>query len=454
MAKKAKSLHTKKGLELKIVNPNAAGIDIADTEMQVCVPSDRDGENNRRFGSFTRDLEEISGWLKACGVDTVAMEATGVYWIPLFFRLQEDGFDVILCNARDVKNISEKKTDEADAEWLMLLHSYGLLKPSFQPENEARQVRNLCRHRNALLRSAAREVQHMQKAMEQMNVKLTNVLSDIVGVSGKRIIGAILDDGERDPAALAEMADGRCKRSKEEIALSLEGTWDEDHLFVLRQSRDLYEFYQGMIAQCDAEIEALMKRFPTVVDADLAKFVRSGKKPAKKNAVGFDVEKYAFGVWGVNMMAIPGMSAGSMLQLIGELGSDFTRKFDTPDKFCKWCNLVPNNKISGGKLISSRIPKRKNPTGQIFRLCANTVAKSKDPLGCFFRRIKSKSGHMQAIVATAHKLATIFFVMARDKVEFDQSKVGASEEEILKKKLARLKRELLSVNAELSKSAS
>ena len=257
MAKKAKSLHTKKGLELKIVNPNAAGIDIADTEMQVCVPSDRDGENNRRFGSFTRDLEEISGWLKACGVDTVAMEATGVYWIPLFFRLQEDGFDVILCNARDVKNISEKKTDEADAEWLMLLHSYGLLKPSFQPENEARQVRNLCRHRNALLRSAAREVQHMQKAMEQMNVKLTNVLSDIVGVSGKRIIGAILDDGERDPAALAEMADGRCKRSKEEIALSLEGTWDEDHLFVLRQSRDLYEFYQGMIAQCDAEIEAL-----------------------------------------------------------------------------------------------------------------------------------------------------------------------------------------------------
>ena len=452
MAKKAKSLHTKKGLELKIVNPNAAGIDIADTEMQVCVPSDRDGENNRRFGSFTRDLKEISGWLKACGVDTVAMEATGVYWIPLFFRLQEDGFDVILCNARDVKNISEKKTDEADAEWLMLLHSYGLLKPSFQPENAARQIRNLCRHRTNLLQSAAREVQHMQKAMEQMNVKLTNVLSDILGVSGRRIIDAILE-GERDPKKLAEMADGRCKRSKEDIALSLEGTWDEDHLFVLRQSKDLYEYYQGMIAQCDAEIEELMMRFPTTIDTERAKLVRSGKRLTKKNAVGFDVEKYAFGIWGVNVMDLSGMSAGSMMQLIGELGSDFTRKFDTPDKFCKWCNLVPNNKISGGKLISSRIPKRKNPTGQIFRLCANSVAISNDPLGNFFRRIKSRSGHMQAIVATAHKIASIFFVMVRDKVAYDPSKVGDSEEVILKKKLARLKRELRSVNAELSKSA-
>ena len=235
MAKKAKKLHTSKGVELKIVNPNAAGIDIADTEMQVCVPAGRDGENNRRFGSFTRDINEISEWLKACSIDTVAMEATGIYWIPVFFKLQKDGFDVQLCNAREVKNISEKKTDEADAEWLMLLHSYGLLKPSFQPENAARQVRNLARHRSNLLRSAGKEVQHMQKAMGQMNLKLTNVLSDIVGLSGQRIISAILE-GERNPEALSRLAHGRCKRSKEDIALSLEGTWDADHMFELKQS--------------------------------------------------------------------------------------------------------------------------------------------------------------------------------------------------------------------------
>lgn len=216
MAKKAKKLHTRKGIELKIVNPNAAGIDIADTEMQVCVPADRDGENNRRFGSFTRDLKEISSWLKDCRIATVAMEVTGIYWIPLFFKLQQDGFDVQLCNAREVKNISEKKTDEADAEWQMLLHSYGLLKPSFQPENAARQVRNLARHRSNLLRSAGKEVQHMQKAMEQMNLKLTNVLSDIVGVSGQRIISSILA-GERNPEVLSRLADGRCKRSRRRL---------------------------------------------------------------------------------------------------------------------------------------------------------------------------------------------------------------------------------------------
>ena len=194
MAKKAKKLHTTKGLELKIVNPDAAGIDIADSEMQVCVPIDRDGENNRRFGSFTQDLRFICEWLKACHITTVAMEATGIYWLSLFLTLQKEGFDVVLVNARDVKNIAEKKTDEADAEWLMLLHSYGLLKASFQPDESARSIRNLCRHRNNIQKAASKSVQHMQKAMEQMNIKLTNVISDILGKSGQAIISAILND--------------------------------------------------------------------------------------------------------------------------------------------------------------------------------------------------------------------------------------------------------------------
>jgi transposase len=453
MAKKAKKLQTSKGIELKIVNPNAAGIDIADSEMQVCVPADRDGDNNRRFGSFTRDLNEISGWLKACGIETVAMEATGVYWIPLFFKLQKDGFDVQLCNAREVKNISEKKTDESDAEWLLVLHSYGMLKPSFQPENAARQIRNLARHRGGLLKSASKEVQHMQKAMEQMNIKLTNVISDITGVSGLRIITAILK-GERDAQTLSALADSRCKRSREEIALSLEGTWDADHLFELKQSYELYQIYQGMVEECDKEIENLLQGFVSRIDEDNVGLLRTKKRINKKNAVAFDVESYANAIWGVNAMAITGMSSGSLLQLIGELGADFTDKFDSPAKFCKWCNLVPNNKISGGKLISSRLPKRKNPVGQIFRLCANTVAKSNSPMGFYFRRIKSRAGHMSAIVATAHKMAEIFFIMVRDRVAYDEGRVGLDEETLLKRKIERTQRQLEALNAKLYATAS
>ena len=451
MAKKAKKLHTKKGVELKIVNPNAAGIDIADTEMQVCVPVDRDGDNNRRFGSFTRDLNEICEWLKDCGIDTAAMEATGIYWIPLFFKLKESGIDVILVNAHEVKNISEKKTDEADAEWLMLLHTYGLLKASYQPGNEARQVRNLARHRGNILKSAGKEVLHMQKAMEQMNIKLSNVLSDIVGKSGRAIIDAILK-GERHPEVLAQLADDRCKRSKEDIALSLEGTWDEDHLFELKQAYDLYKYLQAQMTECDHKIEELLMSYAAVVNIDTAgvAFVRSKKRKNKKNEVGFDIEMYGFSIWGVNAMTIPGMSDGSILQLAGELGHDFVDKFDSPEKFCKWCNIVPNNKISGGKLISSRVPKRKNPVGQVFRQCANSLKDAKNPMGFYFRRIRSRGGHMQAIVATAHKIARILYVMVKNKCTYDETKVGLDEQEMLKKKIERTQRALDRLNAKLS----
>lgn len=221
MPKKARTEQTPTGKKLKVVNPNAAGIDIAASEMQVCVPEDRDAECNRCFGCFTRDLALIVEWLKACRIDTVAMESTGVYWLPLYFTLQENGFDVVLVNARDVKNFSGRKTDEADAEWLMLLHSYGLLKCSFQPENEARAIRNLTRHRSNLLQSSSREALHMQKAMEQMNLKLGNVISDLLGKSGMSIIGAIIK-GNHNPQELAMLAEDNCKASKEDIARSLE----------------------------------------------------------------------------------------------------------------------------------------------------------------------------------------------------------------------------------------
>ena len=265
MAKVARKIKTDKGLRLKIVNPDAAGIDVADGEMQVCVPEDRDSENNRRFESFTCDLHKICAWLKACGIKTVAMEATGVYWLNIFLLLQDEGFDVVLANPLQVKNLTDKKTDEADAEWLMLMHSYGMVRPSFQPDSVARRIRNMTRHRSSLITTAGREIQHMQKAMEQMNIKLSTVISDILGKSGQAIIRSIIA-GNHDPVSLARLADVRCKASRETIAKSLEGTWDEDLLFILKQSVELYDTYMEKVASCEQEIERLMKQYAAQVD--------------------------------------------------------------------------------------------------------------------------------------------------------------------------------------------
>lgn len=399
-------------MKLKIVNPNAAGIDIAYGEMQVCVPEDRDGENNRCFGSFTCDYEEIASWLKACGITTVAMESTGSYWVGLYFFLEEKCFYVLLANAKDVKNVSGKRTDEADAEWIMLMPSYGLLKPSFHPDAAARSIRELARHRDNMLRSASKEVQHMQKSLVLMNIKVDTVISDILGKSGKAIIEAILN-GNHDPKSLVQLVDPRCKASKETIEKSLEGTWDAVHLFELKQSYDLYKYIHTQIADCEAE-------------------------------------KHAFSMWGVNAMEIPGMSLGAQTILMGELGSGFTEKFTSAKSFCNWCNLVPNNKISGGKLLSSKVPKQKNRVGQVFRLCANSVKSVKTGLGIYFRRQKSKGGHLQAIVATANKIAKIFYTMVVNKNHYDESKVGLDEKQLLERKIIMAQRTIDILNLKLS----
>ena len=450
MAKKAKKIKTSKGVRLKVVNPDAAGIDIADGEIQVCVPEDRDGENNRRFGSFTCDLRLICDWLKACGITTVAMEATGVYFVQLYMRLREAGIEVVLANPLQVKNLMDDKTDAADAEWLMLLHSYGLVKPSFQPENVTRQIRNLTRHRQNLIRTAGTEVQRMQKSMELMNIKLSTVISDVLGKSGQAIIRAILG-GNHDPKSLSELADGRCKASKDTIAKSLEGTWDEDILFMLRQSVDLYDYLQKQIEACDRELEKLLKTCVAQIDGQNAKLVRTKKRASQKNAVTIDMEHFAFAAWGVNVMAMPGISTNSMLELLAELGPDFAEKFDTCDKFCRWCNLAPGNKISGGKVLSSHLPKRWNPVGQVFRNSANTIRAEKSELGAFYRRMKSRSGAMQAVVATAHKMARIFYTMVKNKTEYDATKVGADEKSLLEKKIARANYQLQKLNERLKK---
>lgn len=439
---------------MEVVNPNAAGIDVSSTEMQVCVPENRDGENNRRFGAFTEDLHLISDWLKACGIDTVAMESTGVYWVQLYMILESEGFDVLLVNAKAIKNIGEKKTDEVDAEWIMLLHSYGLLKASFQPDNFARRIRNLSRHRDNLLKSSSREVLHMQKSMELMNLKLGNVISDILGKSGQAIICAIIA-GERNASKLAELADPRCKSSKETIEKSLVANWDEGLLFMLEQSYSLYQYYQKQMRDCDKKIEIIAQSYLAAVNANepVKECLRAKKTKSQKNAVTIDIESYASRLWGVNLMRIPGISDAALLRLVGELGHDFTDKFNSYKEFCCWCNLTPNNKISGGKLLSSKIPKRKNPVGQILRSSANSLKCNKSPLGYYFRRIQAKSGYMQAIVSTANKLGRILYVMVKSKTEFDENCIKTNEEEILRRKLLKTQQTLEKLQNQLKKSA-
>lgn len=448
MAKLATKRKTGKGLRLEVVNSNAAGIDISPKEMQVCVPVDRDENSNRKFGVYTEDLNNIVEWLKSCHIDTVAMESTGVYWLPIFRVLKDSGFDVILVNASDVKNYSGRKTDASDAEWLMMLHSYGLLKPCFQPENIARTMRSLIRHRDNLIHSATREVLHLQKAMEQMNLKLDNVFSDILGKSGQAIIKAILD-GERDPKKLSALADSRCKTSKDEIEKSLQATWDEEHLFEMKQSNSLYQTYQQLIMECDTKINEIATRYAAMVDAPKVQLLRSEKRNAKKNLIGFDVEKAAYELWGVNVMRIPGMSRGSLMRLLGELGADFTDKFPTVKHFVSWANLVPNNKISGGALLSSKVPKKKNPVGIVFRQAANTLKAAKCPLGDYFRHMRAKGGYLQAMVATGKKLATIFYTMIQCKVEYDEDVYRKHRKTELQNKVLYLQKRLQRMELEL-----
>ena len=455
MANKAKKIKTKKGLKLEIVNPNAAGIDVSSTEMQVCVPEDRDEDNNRRFGTFTCDLHEISAWLKSCAIDTVAMESTGVYWVPLYMRLVADGFDVLLGSAQAIKNFAEKKTDEVDAEWIMLLHSYGLLKASFQPCNYSREIRNLVRHRDNLQRSAAKEVQHMQKYMELMNIKLTNVISDILGVSGQAIITAI-NKGERDPKVLAALADPRCKSPRDVIEKSLEANWDENLLFTLKQSFELYHFIQKQMIQTEKKAEKIILKYKASLPKEMVHQTgckRSDKAEAAKNKISIDIEQYAHEFWGVNIMRVPGISKGSTFRLLGELGHDFVDKFETYKHFCHWANLVPNNKITGGKLISSKVPKRKNPVGQILRVAANSLKNEKSPMGIYFRKIRSRKGHNHAIVATANKIGKIIYSMVKSQTEYDESLLQEDQTKILKMKLIRTQRELEKIQKQLSECA-
>lgn len=417
----AKNRKRRTQVQLPVINPNTAAVDISATEMYVCVPADRDEEPIRKFGAFTPDLHALADWLARCGIKSVAMEATGVYWIPLFQILETRGFEVCLVNARHVKNVPGRKSDVLDCQWLQYLHAVGLLRASFRPADEICVLRSLLRHRDSLIEMASCHVQHMQKALDQMNLHLHHVISDITGVTGLAILDAILA-GERNPEVLAQLRDHRIKASPATIVKALIGDYRAEHLFTLRQSLEAYRHYRRLITDCDAEIQRQLQSFDSKIDPSqhpIPPSTSSHKKPAG-NEFRFDLRSELYRILGFDLTQVPGFHGLTSYAVFAELGSDLS-KFSTSANFSSWMGICPDNRISGGKILSVRTRKVKNRVALALRRAASSLAHSQSPLGDFFRRMRSRLGPAKAITATAHKLARILFHLMTTRQPYDES---------------------------------
>jgi transposase len=440
-----KRINKTKKVTLPVMNPDAAGIDIGATEIYVAIPPDRDTESVRVFATFTRDLNALADWLQESGIRTVAMESTGVYWIPLMQILEARGLEVYLVNAKHVRHVPGRKTDVSDCQWLQYLHSVGLLRPSFRPAREICAVRSLWRHRETLVELATCHVQHMQKALDQMNLQIHHVISDITGLTGLAIIGAILD-GERDIEKLALLRDPRIRASHEIIAKSLEGDYQPEHLFTLRQSVEMYQQYRKKILECEAEIQCLMEKLEGQVDpSNLPPAKDSVKKCKVMNpAKALTLRNEGYRILGVDLTTIPGISVLHVQTILAELGPDHS-KFRNAAAFSSWMGLCPDNDISGGRVLWSGTRKVKNRIALALRMAAQSLQQSQSSLGEFYRRMRARLGAPKAITAAAHKLARIVFRLLTTKEPYDDSVFVRSEQrsrERAKKRLSAQAREL------------
>ena len=359
----------------RILQPNAAGVDVGATEIYVAVPPDRDSRPVRCFRTFTGDLKAAAEWLQQCGIESVAMESTGVYWIPFFQILEASGFQVCLVNARHVKNVPGRKTDVSDCQWLQYLHSVGLLRASFRPAQAVCAVRSVLRHREGLVQIASTHIQRMQKALNQMNLQLHHVISDITGLTGTAIIEAILK-GERDPAVLCRMRDRRIRASAKTVAAALVGDFRREHLFTLRQSLEAYRHCQQLIAACDAEIERYLTEFDSKVDVTLAPLGKpKDRHKPRRNELRFDLRTHLYRIYGVDLTEVPGINALTAHVLFAEIGSDLSR-FASGPAFASWLGLCPDNRISGGKILSVQTRIVKNRAAMALRLAAQSLHRS------------------------------------------------------------------------------
>jgi transposase len=404
--------------QFSLFNPDAAGVDIGGAFHFVAVPADRDNNPVRQFNNFTSDLYQLADWLSTCGIKTVAMESTGVYWIPLYEILESRGFEVILVNARHVKNVPGRKSDVLDCQWIQQLHSYGLLRASFRPEQAICQLRSYMRQRESLIQYASHHIQHMQKALAQMNVQLANVVDEITGATGMKIIRALIA-GERSPEKLASYRDGRCKQSEETIAKSLYGNFRDEHMFALRQAVELFDIYQTKIAECDLATEKVLSQITSDKQKNEKDTVELKKKKRKRrnNELHFDANNYLQQLTGVNLTTIDGLGPHSVLRIISEVGVDMS-KWPTAKHFGSWLGLAPGTKISGGKKLSSKTKPSANRAATMLRIVASTLHHSDSALGAFLRRLKTRLGAPKAITATAYKIARLIYSMLKYGKEY------------------------------------
>ena len=409
------------------IRPDAAGIDVGATEVYVAVNSERDPDPVRTFSTFTVELERLAAWLCECGVKTVAMESTGVYWIPLFDILEAHGFEVCLVNAQHVKNVPGRKSDVLDCQWLQYLHSVGLLRASFRPPSQICALRALLRHRQNLIRYAASHVQHMQKSMDQMNLQLHHVLSDITGVSGLRILDAILG-GERDPAKLAQLRDQRVRSSQETIVKALTGNYRDEHVFTLRQALEMYRHYQRMIADCDQEIESLFDGLSDKIDPRQQPLAEPRRKQKRRgNEAHFDLRRHCYRVLGTDLTAVPGLAALTAQAVVAEVGTDFS-KFPNAAAFSSWVALCPHNDVTGGKVIRRGTRQVKSRLAVALRQAAQSLHSDQSYLGGHHRRMRARLGPAAAVTSTAHKLARIIYHLVTTGECYDEG-VFAREQE-------------------------
>ena len=429
-----------------VINAGAAGIDVGAREIYVAVPADRDPEAVRTFATFTPDLIQLADWLAACEVTTVAMEATSVYWMPLFTILEERGIEVCLVNARHLRRVPGRKTDVVDCEWLQYLHSVGLLRGSFHPPEAVAAVRTVLRHKASLVQMASSHVQHMHKALTQMNLQIHHVISDVTGLTGMRILDAILD-GERRPEVLAELRHPAIKADKETIAKALTGTWRREHLFTLRQSLTAYRHYQTQIEQCHAELHQLLGTFGSRVDPD-----EHPLPPAppgrRKNPQNFELRTEFYRIYGIDLTAIPGIDINTVHTLFAECGRDLSA-FPTPAAFASWLGLCPDNRITGGKVLSTRTRKVKHPLATALRLAAQALHRSQSALGDFYRRMRFRLGPAKAITAVAHKLARIIHHLVSTGQPYDETILAQDDQKSLARKTRRLKAQAAALGYDL-----
>jgi transposase len=428
------------------VNEDAAGVDIGAVEIVACVAGDATTQIVKAFGNYTVDLQAIGQWLKTYNIKTVAMESTGVYWIPLFEELERQGFECLLISSRSLRRVPGRKSDIQDAQWIQTLHSYGLLESSFRPQAELVALRTMLRHRAQLLEHRAPHILHIQKALLQMNVQLSQALSDVTGETGLAIIRAIVA-GERDPEKLAAYRDRNCKKSAEEIGQALTGTWRAEHLFIVKQSLEMYDFYTSQIETCDAEIDRMYAATrPDWKTGELKPLSPKKRNSHSKNAPQNkeEIRAHLKRIAGVDLSRVDGFGVSLAQTVIMEVGTDMS-KFPTEKHFCSWLGVAPKHEISGAKVLKNRTLKTKNRAGQAFRMAAQSVKRSDCVFGSLYRRLRGRLDNRQATVACAHAIARVVYRMLKYQVEYEtisveeyEAKYKEQQIKYLKKKVAKL----------------